>query len=134
MRSDVSLFNLHFHDEVESLHIFIEFPLMKFLLPIFLLYCLFFFSLVCIYIQYISSFLVLSMCCKYTHSLMCLFESSLYQFLILTLTNLSLSLAALGLRCRAQAFSSCSERGLLFIAVRGLLTAVASLVVEHRLQ
>ena len=37
MRSDVSLFNLHFHDEVESLHIFIEFPLMKFLLPIFLL-------------------------------------------------------------------------------------------------
>ena len=42
-------------------------------------------------------------------------------------------LAALGLRCCAQAFSSCGERGSLFIAVRGLLIAVASLVAEHRL-
>ena len=41
-----------------------------------------------------------------------------------------LFLVALGLRCCAQAFSSCSKRGLLFIAVRGLLSAVASLV-EH---
>ena len=41
-----------------------------------------------------------------------------------------LFLAALGLRCCAQAFSSCGERGLLFVAVRGLLIAVASLVVE----
>ena len=32
-----------------------------------------------------------------------------------------------------QAFSSCSERGLLFVAVRGLLIVVASLVVEHGL-
>ena len=32
-----------------------------------------------------------------------------------------------------QAFSSCGERGLLFVAVRGLLIAVASLVVEHGL-
>ena len=31
------------------------------------------------------------------------------------------------------AFSSCGERGLLFVAVRGLLIAVASLVVEHGL-
>ena len=30
-------------------------------------------------------------------------------------------------------FSSCGEQGLLFIAVHGLLTALASLVVEHRL-
>ena len=37
-----------------------------------------------------------------------------------------LFLAALGLHCCAWAFSSCSERGLLFIAVRGLLIAVAS--------
>ena len=44
-----------------------------------------------------------------------------------------LSLAALGLRCRVQAFSSCGERGLLFVAVHGLLIVVASLVVEHRL-
>ena len=40
-------------------------------------------------------------------------------------------LAALGLRCCMRAFSSCGERGLLFVAVRGLLVAVASLVVEH---
>ena len=39
--------------------------------------------------------------------------------------------AVLGLRCRAQAFSSCGERGLLFVAVRGLVIAVASLVAEH---
>ena len=37
-----------------------------------------------------------------------------------------LFLAALGLRCCSWAFSSCGERGLLFPAVRGLLTAVAS--------
>ena len=30
-------------------------------------------------------------------------------------------------------FSSCGERGLLFVEVRGLLIVVASLVVEHRL-
>ena len=30
-------------------------------------------------------------------------------------------------------FSSCGERGLLFVVVRGLLIAVASLVVEHGL-
>ena len=34
----------------------------------------------------------------------------------------------------AQAFSGCGEQGLLFIAVRGLLIAVVSLVVEHGLQ
>ena len=44
-----------------------------------------------------------------------------------------LFLAALGLHCCTRAFSSCSEQGLLFIAVRGLLIAVASLVVEHGL-
>ena len=37
-----------------------------------------------------------------------------------------LFLAALGLCCCVQAFSSCGERGLLFIAVCGLLIAVAS--------
>ena len=44
-----------------------------------------------------------------------------------------LFLAALGLRCCMQAFSSCSEWGLLLVAVRGLLIAVASLVAEHGL-
>ena len=42
-------------------------------------------------------------------------------------------LASLGLPCCSRAFSSCGERGLLFVAVRGLLIAVASLVVEHGL-
>ena len=37
-----------------------------------------------------------------------------------------LFLPALGLRCCARAFSSCSKRGLLFVAVRGLLIAAAS--------
>ena len=40
----------------------------------------------------------------------------------------------LGLRFCARAFSSCGERGPLFIAVRGPLTIVASLVAEHWLQ
>ena len=46
-----------------------------------------------------------------------------------------LFLAALGLCCcaRAQAFSSCGERGPLLVAVRGLLIAVVSLVAEHGL-
>ena len=42
-------------------------------------------------------------------------------------------MAALGLRCLVQAFSSCSEWGLLFVAVCRLLIVVASLVVEHGL-
>ena len=39
-------------------------------------------------------------------------------------------LVALGLCCCVRAFSSSGERGLLFIAVHGLLIAVASLVAE----
>ena len=42
-------------------------------------------------------------------------------------------LAALGLCGCSRAFSSCGEQGLLFVAVCGLLMAVASLVVEHGL-
>ena len=42
-------------------------------------------------------------------------------------------MAALGLSCCAQAFSSCGEQGLLFFVVRELLTAVVSLVAEHGL-
>ena len=45
-----------------------------------------------------------------------------------------LSMAVLGLRFCARAFSSCGERGPLFIAVRGPLIIAASLVAEHRLQ
>ena len=52
--------------------------------------------------------------------------SFFYKFIYLFLTEL-------GLGCCARAFSSCGERGLLFVAVRRLLIAVASLVVEHGL-
>ena len=45
-----------------------------------------------------------------------------------------LFLAVLGLCCCTRAFSSCGERGLLFVVVRRLLLAVASLVAEHGLQ
>ena len=47
---------------------------------------------------------------------------------------LSLFLAVLGRLCCTRAFSSCGEWGLLFVAVRGLLIAVASFVAEHGLQ
>ena len=43
-----------------------------------------------------------------------------------------LFLAVLGLRCCAQASSGCGERGLLFVAVHGLLIAVASLCCRTR--
>ena len=59
-----------------------------------------------------------------THPTILFFFKFIYLFLVL---------AALGLRCCARAFSSCGEWGLLFIAVRGLLIAVASLVAEHGL-
>ena len=45
-----------------------------------------------------------------------------------------LFLAVLRLRFCARAFSSCGERGPLFIAVRGPLIITLSLVAEHRLQ
>ena len=55
-----------------------------------------------------------------------------YFFKFIYLCNLFL--AVLGLRFCARAFSSCGERGPLFIAVRGPLTVAASLVAEHGLQ
>ena len=44
-----------------------------------------------------------------------------------------LFLAVVGLRCCTRAFSSCGERGLLFVTVHGLLITVASLVVKQGL-
>ena len=55
----------------------------------------------------------------------------LFSFFILF--YLLIFLAVLCLRCCARAFSSCGEQGLFFVAVHGLLTAVASLVAEHGL-
>ena len=43
-------------------------------------------------------------------------------------------MAVLSLRFCPRAFSSCGERGPLFIVVCGPLTIAASLVAEHRLQ
>ena len=43
-------------------------------------------------------------------------------------------MAVLGPRFCVRAFSSCGKQGPLFIAMRGPLTVVASLVAEHRLQ
>ena len=42
-------------------------------------------------------------------------------------------LAVVELRCCMQAFSICSERGLLLITIHGLVIMVDSLVSEHRL-
>ena len=62
-----------------------------------------------------------------------LIQAFVKQFLSFSFFNLFFYLAALGLRCCTRAFSSCGERGLLFVVVRGLLIAVASLVAEHGL-
>ena len=68
--------------------------------------------------------------------------SSLILLLLLILdTNWSLQalkkklsfLAVPGFCCCSWTFSSCSEQGLLFVAVHGFLIVMASLVVEHRL-
>ena len=56
-------------------------------------------------------------------------KCSFFFFIII----LFIYLAALGLCFCARDFSSCGERGLLFVAVHGLLIAVASLVAEHGL-
>ena len=61
--------------------------------------------------------------------------TSPYLLFFIYINLFILFLAALGLCCCVlRAFSSCGSRGPLFVVVRGLLTAVASLVVEHGLQ
>ena len=52
---------------------------------------------------------------------------------LIFLKLINLFLAALGLHCCMRVFSSCGERGLLFVAVHGLLIALVSLVAEHGL-
>ena len=53
-------------------------------------------------------------------------------FHVLFFNFIYLCLAMLGFYYCAQAFSSCGERGLLFVAVHGLLIAVASLCCRAR--
>ena len=57
-----------------------------------------------------------------------------FVLFFLTYLLIYLFMAVLALRFCARAFSSCGERGPLFIAVRGPLIIAASLVAEHRLQ
>ena len=63
--------------------------------------------------------------------LVSVFNLTLYNTIFFLTYLFYLFLAALGLHCCARAFSSCSERGLLFIVARGLLIAVASCFAEH---
>ena len=65
--------------------------------------------------------------CQYVH-----LYNILFYFLQVYLF-IYLFLAALDLRCSARAFSSRGEQGLPFIAVHGLLTAVASLIAARGL-
>ena len=64
-------------------------------------------------------------------SLISFFKKDLRYFKIF-IYLIYLFLAALGLRCCARALSSCGERGLLSVVVRGLLIAVASLCYRAR--
>ena len=59
-------------------------------------------------------------------------DLSLFKF-VFNFFKIYLFLAVLGLHGCTQTFSSCGEQGLLFVAVHGLLIAVASLVAEHGL-
>ena len=69
-----------------------------------------------------------------SHYAFFLFFNKFFFFsLIIIYLFIFIFLAALGLHCCMQAFSSCGERGLLFVAVRRLLIVMASLVAEHGL-
>ena len=70
---------------------------------------------------------------KVLFSFIYLLLNFIYLFIYYLILFIYLFLAVLGLCCRVRASSSCSERGLLFVAVRGLLIVVASLVAEHGL-
>ena len=62
--------------------------------------------------------------CSHSHSPRAfgLLRGSSVLFCFIILYFIYLFLAALGLRCCARAFSSCGERGLLFVAVRELFS------------
>ena len=64
----------------------------------------------------------------------CTMEHGSFFFFFFINLFIYLFLDVLGLSFCARAFSSCGERGPLFIAVRGPLTVAASLVAENKLQ
>ena len=84
-------------------------------------FCLLFFNL----FSFCSSDSVISIILSSSSPILSSFLKFIY-FIYLFLAAL-VFVAARGL------FSSCGERGLLFVVVRGLLIAVASLAVEHGL-
>ena len=64
----------------------------------------------------------------------CSFKIYIYIYIYFFFNKFIYSfLAVLGLPCCTRAFSSCSKQELLFVALHGLLIAVASLVLEHGL-
>ena len=109
---------------------------------------IFFFSCCYFFLKLLFSFLLFFWPCRVTYRILAGFNPrpQRWKHRVLTtsplgkslfpslLKNFYLFLVALGLSFGAQAFSSCSERRLLFIAVCGLLIASAFLVVKHRLQ
>ena len=62
-----------------------------------------------------------------------IFFKAFLNFLKIYLFYFLFIFGCIGSRCCTWVFSSCGERGLLFIAVRGPLIVVASLVAEHGL-
>ena len=71
---------------------------------------------------------------KYSSKVFFFFKGIPLLFLLFIYLFILFFLAVLGLLFCARAFSSCGERGPLFIAVRGPLTIAASLVAERSLQ
>ena len=86
--------------------------------------------LLAICIPSLKKCLLKSFACFLLELIICFLFFVFYKFMYLFIY---LFLAALGLHCCAWAFSSCGKWELLFVVVHRLLTAVASLVVEHRL-
>ena len=76
--------------------------------------------------SFMSCEVTLMYCSKFETKNFNSFGTHIYLFVYLFM-------AVLGLCYCAWALSSCGEQGLLFIAVCGLLIAVASLVAEHGL-
>ena len=84
-------------------------------------------TLITSFMEGITLWLFLMCICTYLSFLNSLFIFILFIFILF------IFLAALHLRCCTWAFSSCGERGLLFVVVCGLLIVVASPVAEHGL-
>ena len=71
-----------------------------------------------------------SLCIKRTR--ICCTAQENITFVFNNFLKIYLFLVMLGLCCCVWAFSSCGEKGLLFVVVLKLLIALASFVVEHR--